>query len=160
MRSKFDSVTCLNYPFLCFPSIGNLKLFFKRFFKRFFSQLNWHPVYLNWRLRHKFAFSFLGQSPWVKKPVERETTAAKHDRTRSHMLLFCALVNTQWEDSFCSENRLLNNVDKPDNVSNYMTIQLLKCLPIYPVTVLIGYYDYHPNPGLGKSSSFEELSSF
>ena len=40
LRCKFDSATCLNYPFLEFFQYRESQVVFKRFF----SQLNWHPV--------------------------------------------------------------------------------------------------------------------
>ena len=41
---NFDSRTCLNYLFLDFFSIGNLKLLLRRFLNRVFGHVNWTPV--------------------------------------------------------------------------------------------------------------------
>ena len=53
---KFDFMAWLNYHFWSFPSIRNLKWFFKRFFKRFFSQLNCHPsdegTHITWQMAY------------------------------------------------------------------------------------------------------------
>ena len=64
LRSKFDSVTCLNYPLLVFSQYRKsqvvFQVIFKRFFKPFFSLLNWHPGHLSVRPPARPVCLFMG----------------------------------------------------------------------------------------------------